>query len=63
MRFMFTLARIAKCERGATVVEYGLILALVFLAVAGGIAELGSSDEGVWTNVEKKTTTAMKGNV
>ena len=53
---------IAKCERGATSVEYGLILALVFLAVAGGISQLGASDQSVWSNVSSKTTTAMQGN-
>lgn len=52
---------IARCERGATSVEYGLILALVFLAVAGGISQLGTSDESVWKNVSSKTTTAMQG--
>ena len=37
------LARFAACERGATVVEYGLICALMVLAVVGSISALGSA--------------------
>ncbi len=40
--------------RGATAVEYGLILALIFLAVCGGVAGLGRKTAGMWNNVSSK---------
>nr|WP_281061266.1 Flp family type IVb pilin [Sphingobium sp. Sx8-8] len=32
---------LARCQRGATVVEYGLILGLIFLAMVVGVSNLG----------------------
>lgn len=43
-------------ERGASAVEYGLILALVFLAVMGGITALGESVKGRWSDIANKVT-------
>lgn len=41
-------------ERGASAVEYGLILALVFLAVMGGITALGGSVRERWNDIANK---------
>ena len=38
-------------QKGASAVEYGLILALVFLAVMGGIASLGSAVQSRWNSI------------
>lgn len=43
-------------ERGATAVEYGLILALIFLAVVGGVTSLGESVQGRWNDISDKVT-------
>ncbi len=43
--------RIFKDQRGATAVEYGLILALIFLAMAGAIALVASTTVTMWNNV------------
>lgn len=40
-RTLFT--RFVACERGATAVEYGLICALMVLAVVGSVTALGSA--------------------
>ena len=45
------LSEISKDDRAATAVEYGLILALIFLAMAVGLTALGSSTTGLWSNV------------
>ena len=45
------LSEISKDERAATAVEYGLILAMIFLAMAVGVAALGSGTSGLWANV------------
>lgn len=38
-------------EKGATAVEYGLILALIFLACVGAITGVANSTSGMWNNV------------
>ncbi len=40
-----------KDERGATAIEYGLIAALIVLAMMGGLATLGGGAGGMWTKV------------
>ena len=38
-------------ERGATAVEYGLILSLVVLAVIGALSQTAAETLEMWTNV------------
>lgn len=38
-------------QKGASAVEYGLILALVFLAIMGGVASLGTSVQSRWNSI------------
>ena len=40
-----------RCERGATAVEYGLILALVVLAMIGALSNVANKTIGMWNNV------------
>lgn len=42
---------IFKDDKGATAVEYGLILALIFLAMVVGVVAVGSGTSSLWTNV------------
>ena len=51
MRHPFELL---KDRRGATVVEYGLILALIFLAMIGGVVAVGTVTSGMWNNVSSE---------
>ena len=39
------------CKRGATAIEYGLICALIVIAMIGGLAALGGGLNGLWGNV------------
>jgi pilus assembly protein Flp/PilA len=48
MRRVFS---IFKDERGATAVEYGLILALVFIAMVVGVISVGQSTSDMWNYV------------
>ena len=50
------LARLGRDANGATAVEYGLILALVFLAMLGGITSFGQSAIGVWSSVSNSVS-------
>lgn len=43
-------------RKGATAIEYGLILALIFLAVMGGVTALGGSVQGRWNDISDKVT-------
>jgi pilus assembly protein Flp/PilA len=51
MRHLFG---IAKDQKGATVVEYGLILALIFLAMIGGVVAVGQVTSSMWNNVSSE---------
>jgi pilus assembly protein Flp/PilA len=49
---------IAKDQRGATAVEYGLILALIFLAMVVGVVAVGQSTSSLWGNVSNQVKNA-----
>lgn len=38
-------------EQGATAIEYGLIAALIAVAVIGGVSQLGSSANSTFTTI------------
>ena len=42
---------VIRCERGATAVEYGLILALICLAIVGALSNVANKTIGMWNNV------------
>jgi pilus assembly protein Flp/PilA len=46
-------------ERGATAIEYGLIAALIAVAVIGGMQSLGGGVGGMWGNLGVKVNTYM----
>ena len=48
---------IIKDERAATAVEYGLILALIFLAMIGGVQMFAASTINMWEMVANKVAT------
>ncbi|MDB5682665.1 MAG: Flp/Fap pilin component [Sphingomonas bacterium] len=54
------IARLVRNARGATAVEYGLILALVVLAVFAALFAVAATTIDVWTNVAEKTASAGK---
>lgn len=55
---MRRLKDISRDERGATAVEYGLILALIFLAMVVGVVAVGNSTKALWTNVSNQVRNA-----
>jgi pilus assembly protein Flp/PilA len=48
---MRRLFNILKDEQGATAIEYGLILAMVFLAMIVGVSQFGQTTIEMWNNV------------
>lgn len=47
-----------KCEKGATAVEYALILALIVLAMIAALTNVADRTIHMWDNVENKVTEA-----
>lgn len=54
-----TLRRLLAGQRGATAIEYGLIAALICIAMIGGVSALGGGSNGMWTNMSQQVSTAM----
>ena len=46
------LYRLARETKAATAVEYGLIVALIFLAILVGVVALANTTVGMWNNVQ-----------
>jgi pilus assembly protein Flp/PilA len=56
---MRRIAGIIKDKRGATAVEYGLILSLVVLAMLSALAGVASTTIDMWTNVSSEVSEAV----
>ncbi|MBP1887934.1 Flp family type IVb pilin [Sinorhizobium mexicanum] len=52
-------ARLMKDESGATAIEYGLIAALISVALIAGATSLGTSLNTTFTGLGTKLTTAV----
>lgn len=48
MRSFFS---IFKDQRGATAVEYGLIIALIFIAMVGAVTQFGQTTINMWDHI------------
>ncbi|PZO73044.1 MAG: Flp family type IVb pilin [Sphingomonas taxi] len=53
-----TIARALRQQRGATAIEYGLILALMVIAMIVGLTALANSTTGMWNTVDTKVRVA-----
>lgn len=56
MRLM--LFALKTCRRGATAVEYGLIVSLIVIAMIASFTALANTTTGLWNTVSTKVTTA-----
>ena len=48
------LRRLRTDQKGATAIEYGLIAALIVIAMMGGLRALGGGAGGMWTNISQQ---------
>jgi pilus assembly protein Flp/PilA len=53
-----TIARALRDVRGATAIEYGLIIAFVVIAMIVGLTALAGSTTGMWNTVDAKVAAA-----
>jgi pilus assembly protein Flp/PilA len=63
MKMLLTLRAILADDRGATAIEYALILSLVFLAMMGGVQAFSTQLIAVWDHVSNTSAGAMAGAV
>ena len=55
------LSRLLRDESGATAIEYGMILALMFLVILGALQAFGVTGSGIFNTAMDKLRTAMGG--
>lgn len=55
---MRRLRELGTDRRGATAVEYALIMALVFLAMIGGVRAFANGTISLWNHVEESVSTS-----
>ena len=53
------LRRLRSDKRGATAIEYGLIVALIAIAMMGGLRALGGGAGGMWSNLSQTANDKM----
>jgi pilus assembly protein Flp/PilA len=46
-------------EKGATAIEYGLIVALIGIAMVAALSKLGGGSGGMWTNLASTVNQSM----
>ncbi|MEO8618347.1 MAG: Flp family type IVb pilin [Sphingomicrobium sp.] len=46
-------------QRGATAIEYGLIAALIVIAMMAGLSKLGGGANGMWGKLSNEVTNKM----
>jgi pilus assembly protein Flp/PilA len=55
------LSRLLRDESGATAIEYGMILALMFLVILGALQAFGGTGSGIVNTAMDRLRTAMGG--
>jgi len=55
------LRSLRRDERGATAIEYGLIVALLAVTCMGAFSLMGGQNGGMWGNIEGRVVPALSG--
>ena len=56
MRGSLFIERLLRDDRGATAIEYGLIIALIVLAIVGAVKSVADETDGLWAFVSDRVT-------
>lgn len=54
-----TMGRLRSDKRGATAIEYGLIAALIGVAIISSLSKLGGGSNGMWGRLDATLDAAM----
>jgi pilus assembly protein Flp/PilA len=57
--FSLFIKRLLRDERGATAIEYGLIVSLIVIAMIGALNSVADENTGLWAIVKNKVTTNL----
>lgn len=55
------LTKLASDTKGGTAIEYGLIAALIVIAMVASLGEVAKANKDMWTNVNDKMERARTG--
>ncbi|NIJ38539.1 pilus assembly protein Flp/PilA [Sphingopyxis panaciterrae] len=58
---MSKISELMRSTRAATAIEYGLILALIFVAIIAAVSGVAAETRGMWTFVSQTSDKATKG--
>jgi pilus assembly protein Flp/PilA len=53
------LRKLRGDHRGATAIEYGLIAALIVIAMMGGLKAMGGGSAGLWGKIQQNVADSM----
>jgi pilus assembly protein Flp/PilA len=53
------MGRLRSDKRGATAIEYGLIAALIAVAIMGSLRTLGGGSGGMWGKLDTRIANSM----
>jgi pilus assembly protein Flp/PilA len=53
-------ARLARDDSGATAIEYGLIIAFMFLAIVGGLSAFATNENAMYTRISSTISSATR---
>ena len=59
MRGRHLFMRILRDDRGATAIEYGLIVSLIVVAIIGAMEGVANENTGLWAVVTDKVTSTL----
>ena len=59
MRGRHLFMRILRDDRGATAIEYGLIVSLIVIAIIGAMEGVANENSGLWAVVTDKVTSTL----
>jgi pilus assembly protein Flp/PilA len=51
-----TFRKLVTSTKGATAVEYGLIIAMIVIAMMAALSNVASKTQGMWGNVSNEVT-------
>lgn len=54
------IRRIERCEKGATAVEYGLIVSLIVIAMIAALTNVAGSTTNMWNDVSTQVVAYTK---
>jgi pilus assembly protein Flp/PilA len=60
MKLLSIFRALAADTRGATAIEYGLILAMIFLAIVGGVTAFSTSVSAMYNRISATSVAAIQ---